>query len=193
MTSPSSSPTLAALADGQSKSGHASRGLAVAAYPAPPGASRPSTFPAPPTAIRAAAETPGDPPTQAASGEITPLSAHRPAGGEGEVKGGEGGIGAVRGSAVRRKDRSHSWEEPDPLSPSTPTSPTSSTSSTSRRHRLRLPPRRRATPPHFTNGCTTARGHQGEDEHFPALVDAPAFEPMEGTCRRTAPPRRRRR
>jgi hypothetical protein len=93
------------------------------------------------------------------------------------VKGGEGGIGAVCGNAVRRKDRSCPWEEPDPPTPSTPTSPTSSTSSMSRRRHLRLPPCRRAAPPHFTNACTTARGHQGEDGHFPALVDAPAFEP----------------
>jgi hypothetical protein len=92
------------------------------------------------------------------------------------VKGGEGGIATVRGSAIRREDRSHPWEEPDPPSPSTPTSPTSSTSPTLRRRRLRLPPRRRATPPHFTNACTTARGHQDEDEHFPTLVDVPAFE-----------------
>jgi hypothetical protein len=106
------------------------------------------------------------------------------------VKGGEGGIGAVRGSAVRREDRSRPWEEPDPPSPSTPTSPTSSTSSTPRRRRLRLPPRRRAAPPHFTNACTTACGHQGEDGHFPALVDAPAFEPRGNASphRAAAPP-----
>jgi hypothetical protein len=97
----------------------------------------------------------------------------------------------VRGSVVCREDRSRPWEEPDPPSPSTPTSPTSSTSSTSCRHRLHLPPRRRAAPPHFTNTCTTARGHQGEDEHFPALVDAPAFEPPRGnksSHRAAAPP-----
>jgi hypothetical protein len=93
------------------------------------------------------------------------------------VKGEEGGIGAVRGSAVRREDRSRPWEEPDPPSPRAPASPASSTSTTSRRRRLRLPPRRRVAPPHFTNACTTARGHQGEDEHSPALVDASAFEP----------------
>jgi hypothetical protein len=103
------------------------------------------------------------------------------------VKGGEGGVGAVRGSAVRREDRSRPWEEPDPPSPSTPTS---STSSMSRCRRLRLPPRRRAVPPHFTDACTTARGHQGEDDHFPALVDAPAFEPRGNvsSLRAAAPP-----
>jgi hypothetical protein len=52
-------------------------------------------------------------------------------------------------------------------------------------------PRRRAAPPHFTDACTTARGHQGEDDLFPALVDAPAFEPRGGTCCHSAPPHRR--
>jgi hypothetical protein len=93
------------------------------------------------------------------------------------VKGGEGEIGAVHGNAVCREGRSRPWEEPDSPTPSTLASPTSSTSSTSRRRRHRLPPRRRAAPPHFTNSCTTARRHQVEDGHFPALVDASAFEP----------------
>jgi hypothetical protein len=60
------------------------------------------------------------------------------------------------------------------------------------RRRLRLPPRRRAAPPHSTNACTTACGHQGEDEHPPALLDAPAFELREKRVARTAPPRCRR-
>jgi hypothetical protein len=172
------------------KAACAGRGLAIAARPAPPGASRPSTCPAPPIAIRAAAETPRGSPTLAASGETTPLSAHQPAGGEGEVKGEEGGIGAARGSTVRSEDQSRPWEEPDPPSSSAPASTASSTSTPSRCRRLRLPPRRQAPPPHFTNACTTARGHQGEDEHSPALVDAPAFEPSGNVSphRAAAPP-----
>jgi hypothetical protein len=70
----------------------------------------------------------------------------------------------VRGNAVRREDRSRPWEEPDPPSSSTP----ASSASTSLHHRL-LPSRRRAAPPFFSDACTTARGHQGENE--------PAFEP----------------
>jgi hypothetical protein len=100
------------------------------------------------------------------------------------VKGGRRRSGAVRGSAVCRENRSRPWEEPDPPSLNTPTS------STSRCHRLRLPPRRRTAPPHFTDACTTARCHQGEDDHFPALVDAPAFEPKGNvpSLRSAAPP-----
>jgi hypothetical protein len=79
------------------------------------------------------------------------------------------------GGVVRREDRSRPWEEPDPPSTRTPTSPTSSSSSTSRR-RPRLLPRRRAAPPLYTDTCTTARGHRGEDNRFPPHVDAPAIE-----------------
>jgi hypothetical protein len=53
----------------------------------------------------------------------------------------------------------------------------------SRHRRLRLPPRRRATPPLFTNACTTARGHQGEDEHSPALCGRPGLRAEGETCR----------
>jgi hypothetical protein len=93
------------------------------------------------------------------------------------------------GGAVRREDRNRPWEEPDPPAPRTPTSPAYPTSSTSRR-RLRLPPRRRAAPPHYTDACTTARGHQGEDDRFPARVDALAFEPRWNaqSLRAAAPP-----
>jgi hypothetical protein len=80
------------------------------------------------------------------------------------------------GGAVRREDRSRPWEEPDPPSTRMPTSPTSSSPSTSRRH-PRLLPCRRAAPPLYTDACTTARGHRGENDRFPPLVDAPAFEP----------------
>jgi hypothetical protein len=38
------------------------------------------------------------------------------------------------------------------------------------------PPTSRTTT-QITDACTTARGHQGEDDRFPAHVDAPAFEP----------------
>jgi hypothetical protein len=79
------------------------------------------------------------------------------------------------GGVARREDRSRPWEEPDPPSTRTPTSPTSSSSSTSR-CRPRLLPRRRAAPPLYTDACTTARGHRGEDDRFPPHVDAPAFE-----------------
>jgi hypothetical protein len=58
----------------------------------------------------------------------------------------------------------------------TPTSPASSTSPMSRRRLPLLPPRRRAAPPHYTDACTSARGHRGEDNRFPPHVDAPAFE-----------------
>jgi hypothetical protein len=120
-------------------------------------------------------ETPGELPTLAASGSCSPLHTHTDPPEEKEGGGGRRRSGAVCGGAVRREDRSRPWEEPDPQSPRTPTSPTSPTSSTLH-HRLRLPPCRRVAPPHFTNACTTARGHQGEEGHFPALVDAPAFE-----------------
>jgi hypothetical protein len=90
--------------------------------------------------------------------------------------------------AVRREDRSRSSEEPDPPSTRTPTSPTSSSSSTSRCH-PRLLPRRRAAPPLYTDACTTARGHRGEDDLFPPHVDAPAFRPRwNALLLRAAPP-----
>jgi hypothetical protein len=64
---------------------------------------------------------------------------------------------AARGNAVRRGDRSHPWEEPDQPSPSAPTF-----ASMSPRCRL-LPSRRRAAPPIFTDACTSAHGHSGEE------------------------------
>jgi hypothetical protein len=93
------------------------------------------------------------------------------------------------GGAVRREDRSRPWEEPDPPSTRTPTSPTSSSPSTSRR-RPRLLPRRRAAPLLYTDACTTARGHRGENDRFPHPVDAPAFEPRWNApfLRAAAPP-----
>jgi hypothetical protein len=166
LTSPSSFPSLPLWMTAKAKARHAPR------PPAHPGRPR---VPAPPAAIRDTAETPGDLPTLAASGESTPLSAHLHAGGEGEVKGGEGGIGSARGSAVCREDWSRPWEEPDPPSSSAPASTASTTSTSSRRCHLHLPPRRRATPPLFTNTCTTACGHQGEDEHSPALCGRPGL------------------
>jgi hypothetical protein len=111
---------------------------------------------------------------------------HQPAGGEGDVKGGEGEIGAARGSADRREDRSRPWEEPDP--PGTTTSPTSSTSPTPRRRLPLLPPRWQAAPPHYTDACTSASGHRGEDNRFSPLVVAPAIEPRRN-ARCSAPPR----
>jgi hypothetical protein len=96
-------------------------------------------------------------------------------------EGGEGEIGAVRGSAVHHEDRSRPWEELDPPSPRMTTSPASSTSPTTRRRLPLLPPRRRAAPPHYTNACTSARGHRGEDDRFPPLVVAPAIEPRWNT------------
>jgi hypothetical protein len=57
--------------------------------------------------------------------------------------------GAARGRAVRHEDRSRQREETDP--PGTTTSPSSSSSPTTRRRLLPLPPRRQATPPHFTD------------------------------------------
>jgi hypothetical protein len=80
------------------------------------------------------------------------------------------------GGAARHEDRSRPWEEPDPPSTRAPTSPTSSSSSMSRR-RPRLLPRRQAAPPLYTDACSTARGHRGEDDRFPPLVVAPAIEP----------------
>jgi hypothetical protein len=93
------------------------------------------------------------------------------------------------GGADRREDRSRPWEEPDLPSTRTPTSPTSSSSSTSRL-RPRLLPRRRAAPPLYTDACTTAYGHRGEDDRFRPLVGAPAFEPRWNTplLRAVAPP-----
>jgi hypothetical protein len=81
---------------------------------------------------------------------------------------------AACGNVVRREDQSRPWEEPAPPSSSAP----ASTASTSPRRRL-LPSRRRAAPPFFTDACTTARGHQGENELPLPSVDAPAFEPRE--------------
>jgi hypothetical protein len=74
--------------------------------------------------------------------------------------------------AVRREDRSRPWEEPDPPSSRAPTS----SASTLPRRRL-LPSHRRAVPSFFTGACTTARGHQGENELPLPSMDAPAFEP----------------
>jgi hypothetical protein len=89
---------------------------------------------------------------------------------------------------VRREHRSRPSEEPDPPSTRTPTSPTSSSSLTSRCH-PRLLPRRRAAPPLYTDACTTARGHRGEDDRFPPHVDAPAFKPRwNALLLRAAPP-----
>jgi hypothetical protein len=86
--------------------------------------------------------------------------------------------------AVRREDRSRSWEEPDPPSSRAPTS----SASTSPRRRL-LPSHRRAVPPIFTDACTTARGHQGENK-----LSCPLWTPRPSSRgerdARTAPPRR---
>jgi hypothetical protein len=41
----------------------------------------------------------------------------------------------------------------------------------------------------FTNACTTARGHQGENELPLSSVDAPTFEPRGTSPFATAPPR----
>jgi hypothetical protein len=79
------------------------------------------------------------------------------------------------GGADRREDRSRPWEEPDLPLTRTPTSPTTSSSSTSRPC-PRFLPRRRAAPPLYTDACPTTRGHRGEDDLFPPLVGAPAFE-----------------
>jgi hypothetical protein len=84
----------------------------------------------------------------------------------------KGELEAACGNAARREDQSCPWEKPAPPSSSAP----ASTASTSLRRRL-LPSRRRAAPPFFTDACTMARGHQGENELPPASVDAPAFEP----------------
>jgi hypothetical protein len=43
--------------------------------------------------------------------------------------------------------------------------------------RPRLLPHRRAAPPLYTDTCTMACGHRGEDDRFLPHVDAPAFEP----------------
>jgi hypothetical protein len=80
-------------------------------------------------------------------------------------RGVEGEIGADR-----REDRSRPWEEPDP--PGTATSPASSTYPTTRRRLPLLPPRRQAAPPHYTDACTSASGHRGEDTRFSPLVVA---------------------
>jgi hypothetical protein len=93
--------------------------------------------------------------------------------------------GAARGRAVRREDRSRPREEPDP--PGTATSPTSSSSPPPRRRLLLLPPRRQAAPPLYTDACTSASGHIGEDTRFFPPVDATAIEPRRN-ARRSAPP-----
>jgi hypothetical protein len=164
-------------------------GLAVAASPAPPGRIPAIHLPRAAHRYKSRRRDPRRAPNPSRLGGVAPLSTHTfPPGKKGE-QGGRRRRGAVRGSAVRREDRSRPWEEPDPPSPRTPTSPASPTSSTSRR-RLRLPPRRRAAPPHYTDACTTARGHQGEDVRFPAHVDAPTFEPRWNaqSLRAAAPP-----
>jgi hypothetical protein len=92
---------------------------------------------------------------------------------------------ATCGHAVRREDRSRPWEESVPPLSSAP----ASTASTPSRRR-RLPPRRRAAPPFFTNACTTARGHQGENELSPWPLWTPHPSSRRGTrcSHRTAAP-----
>jgi hypothetical protein len=152
--------------------------------PRPSSTSRPSTYPALPAAIRRHRRDPlSSPNPSRLRGTRSPV--HTPARRRRRRSGGEKEeLDAARGNAVRREDWSRPWEEPAPLSSSAP----ASTASTSP-HRRHLPPRRRDAPPFFINACTTARGHQGEND-LPHFVDAPAFEPRGNAtlapCRRAA-------
>jgi hypothetical protein len=183
LTSPSSFPSLPLWMTAKAKARHAPR------PPAHPGRPR---VPAPPAAIRDTAETPGDLPTLAASGESTPLSAHLLVGGEGEVKGGEGGIGAARGSASAAKTgaargRSRTRHRQAHLPPLLP-----------------LPPRRRAAvifvflpadEPHHLSSPTPALRPVATKVRTSIplpFVDAPAFEPRGKRVSHTASPCRRR-
>jgi hypothetical protein len=170
-----SSPTFVALADDQSQR-RARRPRASPSRRAPhlpAHSSRPRVpqlvplFKPPPSL--------GGDPNPSRLGELLPCPPVDPPEEKG-VKGGEGGVELPMEGAVRREDRSRPWEEPDPPSPRTPTSPASSTSPMSHRRLPLLPPRGRAAPPHYTDTCTSARGHQGENNRFPTHVDAPAFE-----------------
>jgi hypothetical protein len=171
-----SSPTFVALADDQSqkwarwpRASPSRRVVRLPAHPSCPRVPRRALLLEPPP-------SPGEDPNPSRLGELLPCPPIDPLEDKGE-RGGEGGLEPPVEGAVRREDRSRPWEEPDPPSPRTPTSPASSTSPTSRRRLPLLPPRQQAAPPHYTDACTRARGHQGEDDRFPAHVDAPAFEP----------------
>jgi hypothetical protein len=139
-----------------------------------------------PAAIKSHLRNPLDSPNPSRLGGSIPLPTH-PHAGEEEKWGEKEELEAARGNAVRREDRSRPWEEPAPPSSSAP----ASTASTSPRCRL-FPSRQQVALPFFTNACTTARGHQGENELPPALCGRPSLR-AEGECNaRTAPPRRRR-
>jgi hypothetical protein len=125
-------------------------------------------------------------PTLAAPGD--PAPAHLPAaGGEGEGEEKEELRGA-RSSTARREVGAAREEEPDPREPRTPATPASSASP---------PPGRPASPTSaasflataprtlFTDACTSARGHPGEDAASPPLW-TPRPSSRGGT-----PPRRR--
>jgi hypothetical protein len=125
-------------------------------------------------------------PTLAARGIQSPV--HLPAaGGEGEGEEKEE-LGGARNSTARREAGAARAEEPDPREPRTPATSASSTSS---------PPRRSASPTSaasllvtaprtpFTDACTSARGHPGEDATSP-----PLWTPRPSSRGRTHPRRR---
>jgi hypothetical protein len=121
---------------------------------------------------------------------FNPLPTYPQAGGEGE--GGEKEEnGGARSSTTRREAGVAREEEPDPREPSTPVTPcflgfpfiASSICFHYQRHRL---PRHRVAHP-FTDACTSASGHRGED-----AVSSPLWMPRPSSRGGTpAAPRRR--
>jgi hypothetical protein len=150
--------------------------------PRPSSASLPSTYPALPAAIRSRRHNPLGSPNPSRLGDPFPCPHTRTP--EEEEKWGEKEeLEAACGNAILREDWSHPWEEPAPPSSSAPTS----TASTSPRRHL-LPSRRRAAPPFFTDACTTARRHQGENELPLALCGCPGLRAEGERDASTAPP-----
>jgi hypothetical protein len=168
-------PSLPLWLTAKAKARRAGRGLAIAAHPASPSASRPSTCPAPPAAIRSRRRDPwGSPNPSRLGGESTPLSTHLHAGGQGEVGG-----------------RRWNWRPPVGTLSAAKTGAARGRIRTRRRqaHLPPLPPRRRtavvfvflpADEPHYLSSPTPALRPVATKVRtsFPLpFVDAPAFEP----------------
>jgi hypothetical protein len=145
------------------RAGHGRRRDAPRGHPAHP--CRPRT----PRATRRYKKPPPQPqgsPNPSRLGEFNPLPTYPQARGEGE--GGEKeDNGGARSSTTRREAGAAREEEPDPREPSTPATPiflgfpfiASSICFPYQHHRL---PRHRVAHP-FTDACTSASGHRGEN------------------------------
>jgi hypothetical protein len=145
------------------RAGHGRRRDAPRGLPAHPCCPR---TPRATAAIRSRRRDPHGSPNPSRLGGFNPLPTYPQAGGEGEG-GEEEENGGARSSTTRREAGAAREEEPDPREPSTPATPCFlgfpfTASSICFPYQRRLLPRHRAAHP-FTDACTSASGHPGED------------------------------